>query len=210
MADAAKEVERLLQNDTTQLLRTQEVDRVLAESPLEPFAILGVAPTCSTDDVRAAYRSKSRLIHPDKTTHLRAREAFEKLKRAESELMDDGKRKSIVALMDEARREVAAQWQQNGDKDGQAFEVAAKAKYRAIVVDIEWRRRQKVKQELAAEGAIKAKAEDDARERRRKRDAEKAWDAGREERVGSWRDFVASGSIKKKKKKTKKPPKSKP
>ncbi|KAJ1667085.1 DnaJ domain-containing protein [Coemansia sp. RSA 1813] len=207
MSDTAKEVERLLQSDSMQLSRTQEVDRVLSESPLDPFAILAVPRTCSTDDVRLAYRSKSRLIHPDKTAHSRAREAFEKLKRAESELMDDTKRKSILALMDEARREVAAQWQE--DRDSQAFEEAAKAKYRAIVVDIEWRRRQKVKQEMAAEGAIKAKAESEARERRKKRDAEKAWNDGREERVNSWRNFVASGSIQKKKGKKSKRAKAK-
>ncbi|KAJ2403031.1 DnaJ domain-containing protein [Coemansia sp. RSA 2559] len=201
MSDTVKEVERALQNDSMQLSRTQEVDRILCSSPLDPFALLAVPRTCSANDVRLAYRNKSRLIHPDKTAHPRAREAFEKLKRAESELMDDTKRKSIVALMDEARREVAAQ--QGGDMGSQAFEEAAMAKYKSIVVDIEWRRRQKIKQEMAAEGAAKAKAEDDAKERRRKRDAEKAWDNARDERVGSWRNFVASGSIKKKKKKSK-------
>ena len=31
----------------------------------DPFAVLGVAPTADDDEVRAAYRSRSLLLHPD-------------------------------------------------------------------------------------------------------------------------------------------------
>ncbi|KAJ2688594.1 DnaJ domain-containing protein, partial [Coemansia sp. RSA 1285] len=145
MGDEADEVDKLLKSDSMHLSRTQEVDRVLSESPLDPFAVLGVTHTTSANDIRLAYRNKSRLIHPDKAVHERAREAFEKLKRAESELMDDTRRKTILGLMDEARREVAAQprWQNREAADGdggEEFEVAVREKYRAIMVDIEWRR----------------------------------------------------------------------
>ncbi|KAJ2000571.1 DnaJ domain-containing protein, partial [Coemansia thaxteri] len=197
MAEGDSNVERILQVEATQLSRQREVERVMAQSMLDPFAVLQVLRTCTTTEVKLAYRNKSRLIHPDKTAHAQAREAFERLKRAETELMDDEKRKSILGMMEEARRELAAEWQadvasgkRNKEMDG--FEEAALQKYKSIMVEIEWRRRQKLKQEMAAEGAASAKEEAAAKEKRRKRDAEKAWEDSRDERVSNWRNFQAS------------------
>jgi len=31
----------------------------------DPFAVLGIAPSASADEVRAAYRARSMLLHPD-------------------------------------------------------------------------------------------------------------------------------------------------
>ncbi|KAJ2827134.1 DnaJ domain-containing protein, partial [Coemansia sp. 'formosensis'] len=155
MAESTSDVDRLLQVEATQLTRQREVDRVLAQSVLDPFSILSLPHTCTATEIKLAYRNKSRLIHPDKTAHAQARDAFERLKRAETELMDDEKRKSILALMEEARRELAAQWTKErgeGFVRGEEFERAVVDKYRAIVVDIEWRRRQRLKQEMAKEG----------------------------------------------------------
>ncbi|KAJ2740147.1 DnaJ domain-containing protein, partial [Coemansia sp. BCRC 34301] len=174
------DVDRILQVEATQLLRQREVDRVLSHSVLDPFSILQVPHTSTTHDIKQAYRTKSRLIHPDKTAHVRARDAFERLKRAETELIDDEKRKSILAMMGEARREVAAEW--HTDEESEAFQLAVVAKYKAIMVDIEWRKRQKVKQELAAEGAASAREEERAREKKKRKEDERAWEESRDER----------------------------
>jgi hypothetical protein len=32
---------------------------------MDPYSVLGVAPTAREDEVRAAYRARSRLLHPD-------------------------------------------------------------------------------------------------------------------------------------------------
>ncbi|KAJ2714903.1 DnaJ sub C member 8 [Coemansia spiralis] len=182
--------------------RHAEVERVLRHSTLDPFGILEVGTACTTDEVKAAYRTKSRLIHPDKTDHGQARDAFERLKRAESELMDDEKRASIRGLLAEARRELLAARQAAPVAETPAeFETAVLAKYRAIMVDIEWRRRQNLKKSMAAEGRAAARDEEAALERRQKRDADKAWDASRDDRVNSWRSFQtktkAKGAAKK-------------
>ncbi|ORX74051.1 hypothetical protein DL89DRAFT_264038 [Linderina pennispora] len=204
----ANDVERLLKHEETQLSRQTEVERIMSLSMLDPFAILSLPLTCTPQDVKLAYRSKSRLIHPDKTTHANAREAFERLKKAETELMDDEKRKSILTMVDEAKRELAVEWtkevesgkRQEFDVVSKEFEKAAMEKYRAIMVDIEWRRRQRVKQEMAAEGAAASKREEEVKEKKRKRDEEKAWEDKREERVSSWRNFQKKSKKSKKSK----------
>ena len=33
--------------------------------PLDPYSVLGIAPTAREDQVKAAYRARSRLLHPD-------------------------------------------------------------------------------------------------------------------------------------------------
>ncbi|PIA16189.1 hypothetical protein COEREDRAFT_81404 [Coemansia reversa NRRL 1564] len=195
----------------TQETRQFEVERVLKHSALDPFGILGVSYKCTPKEVKMAYRTKSLLIHPDKTTHEQARNAFEKLKKAEAELMDEEKRKSIQAMMNEARRELRAEWQKDVtegrrssdeiSEDTPAFEKAVMTKYRAIMIDIEWRRRQKLKQKMADEGRAAAKEEKDADEKRRKREADKAWEDARDDRVNSWRSFQAKSKKKSKKSK---------
>ncbi|KAJ2321205.1 Vacuolar protein sorting-associated protein 41 [Coemansia sp. RSA 2704] len=183
---------------------TAEIQRILGHSVLDPFSILGVAQDCTADDIKAAYRTKSRLIHPDKTKHDQARPAFEKLKRAEAELMDDAKRTSIQRMMQEARRELAAEWKaevasgkrkpEDADESSSIFDDAALAKYRSIAIDLEWKRRQQLKKQMATEGAAARRDEEQASEKQRKREADKAWEANRESRVDSWRTFQAKGN----------------
>jgi hypothetical protein len=34
-------------------------------TPLDPYSVLGVAPSAGPDEVKAAYRARARLVHPD-------------------------------------------------------------------------------------------------------------------------------------------------
>ena len=34
-------------------------------TPMDPYSVLGVAPSAGADEVKAAYRARSRLLHPD-------------------------------------------------------------------------------------------------------------------------------------------------
>jgi len=34
-------------------------------TPMDPYSVLGVAPSAGADEVRSAYRARSRLLHPD-------------------------------------------------------------------------------------------------------------------------------------------------
>ncbi|KAJ2851453.1 DnaJ domain-containing protein [Coemansia brasiliensis] len=191
---------------------TTEIERILTHSVLDPFGILQVSRSCTPEEVKAAYRTKSRFIHPDKTKHEQARAAFEKLKKAESELMDTEKRESIRKMMAEAQRELLAEWKtqvakgerqaEDCNESSSKFLDAAFARYKKIMVDIEWRHRQRLKEKMAAEGAAAKKEEEARNEKRRKREAEKAWEDSRDDRVSSWRQFQAKKSKSKRTKKS--------
>lgn len=73
--------------------------------PIEdPYAELGLAPTATADEVRAAYRRRARACHPDVSTAPGAAEAFARLQRAYAVLSDPERR----AAWDRARRERAS------------------------------------------------------------------------------------------------------
>jgi len=36
-----------------------------AMTPMDPYSVLGVAPSAGPDEVKAAYRARARLVHPD-------------------------------------------------------------------------------------------------------------------------------------------------
>jgi len=69
-------------------------------SPPDYYARLGVRPSASTEDIRAAYREKARQTHPDRNPDdPRAAERFQKVKEAYQVLRDAERR----AQYDEAR-----------------------------------------------------------------------------------------------------------
>ncbi|KAI9481162.1 MAG: hypothetical protein EXX96DRAFT_565637 [Benjaminiella poitrasii] len=83
-----------------------EIDRVLSCFKLDPFTILELPykrPDPKT--IKAIYRKKSLMIHPDKVQHERAQEAFALLKKAESELSDEERLKFLLTVVEEARVE---------------------------------------------------------------------------------------------------------
>ncbi|XP_038609097.1 dnaJ homolog subfamily C member 14 [Tachyglossus aculeatus] len=65
----------------------EEVSRLLAmaavpEEQLDPFLVLGVEATASDAELKKAYRQLAVLVHPDKSPHPRAEEAFKVLRAA--------------------------------------------------------------------------------------------------------------------------------
>ena len=62
-----------------------------------------------------------------------------------------------------------------------------------VLVESEARRRRQLKAQMQEEGREQKKADEEIEERKRKREFEGKWEATREERFGSWRDFYAGG-----------------
>jgi DnaJ family protein C protein 8 len=74
-----------------------------------------------------------------------------------------------------------------------------KEKMKEILIEMELRKRRQIKKEMEAEGSVKRKAEEVVNERKRKAEDAKQWEASRDTRVNSWRDFQKKGGKKVKK-----------
>ena len=205
--------------------RVGEVTRVLACFRLNPYDILNAAYDDGPEAIRRAFRKASLLVHPDKCTHPRAKEAFELLTKANADLKDEAKRKDVDAtiahalhvLREERRKAVAKDnaYQAAAALKGGAAKLEAdfeassgfraqwRAKSRELLLELEWRRRRLGKR-LAEEEEREATDKQRFAESNKKKVAEhKDWQRGREQRASSWRGFVAGVQKKKKRKKAK-------
>lgn len=158
------------------------------------YAVLDLQPGVSESDIKLCYRKKSLLIHPDKTSNLQAPDAFDRLKKAQTELMDEKARTRLdeciadarMLLMRERKLTIDSEEVKNPDKD---FREAWRRKTVEVLVDNEARRRKQVKAQLQEEGREQKKQDEEIESRKRRRDHDQAWEQTRENRIGSWRDF---------------------
>lgn len=67
------------------------------------YAILGVKKSCSTEEIKKAYRKLSLKIHPDKNKALGSQEAFKKVSKTFKFLSDEGSRRQYdqTSVVDE-------------------------------------------------------------------------------------------------------------
>jgi DnaJ family protein C protein 8 len=188
MADA-KEAEKILKQLGTQFDRNQEVERVLAAFKLDPFSILDLPyKDVTAEMVKATYRKKSLLIHPDKATHPRAKEAFDILKKAEVELSEDKKRSSFKQIVEEAEYYVNKKSPKREWLPGE-FMQELRIEIKQVLIQEELRRRKLIKRQIDTEHGILKEYAEAKVEKKRQKVEDKAWDKGRDKRVDSWRSF---------------------
>jgi DnaJ family protein C protein 8 len=163
-------------------------------------------------DIKVAYRKKSLLIHPDKTKNPQAPDAFDRLKKAQTELMDEKHRARLDEAIADARMLLIREnkWTVDSPELKTAeFEKKWADKSRDVLIDNEQRRRRQVKAQMQEEGREQRKADEELEERKRKRQHDQDWEATRDKRIDSWRTFQkgktsgGDGDPKKKKKKLK-------
>lgn len=140
------------------------------------------------------YRKKSLLIHPDKTTNPSAPEAFDRLKKAQTELMDDKARARLDEAIADARTLLMRERKLSRDsvevkEPTSEFRAAWQKKTVLVLVDNEHRRRKQLKAQMQEEGREQKKLDDETEARKRKRDHEVAWEQTRDGRIDSWRSF---------------------
>ncbi|KAI9060653.1 DnaJ-domain-containing protein [Trametes sanguinea] len=206
---AVEDIERLLSREATAFQREIEVERILKAFKLNPYEILDINLEATTEEIKKKYRHLSLFIHPDKTSHPRAPDAFDLLKKAESELSDKTKREELDAVINQARNILLkAQGLPLNTKDDDPrlknmtppWRQQFLAKAKELLIDEEVRRRKAVKMNLANEGLEARKKEEEVNAKKRKAEEEARWEETREQRVESWRSFATNS---KKKKKTK-------
>ena len=76
-------------------------------------------------------------------------------------------------------------------------------KTREVLIDNEHRRRRQVKAQMQEEGREQRRQDEEVEERKRKRQHDQDWEATRDTRINSWRDFQKGKGPEKKKKKLK-------
>ena len=172
----------------------------------DSYAVLDLQPGVPESDIKIQYRKKSLLIHPDKTKNPAAPDAFDRLKKAHTALLDEKSRTYLDECISDARRLLIREHKYTLDSPElktEAFKKEWRAKTVHVLLEEEARRRRQAKARLQEEGRERQKEEEEIEERKRKRDQDKAWEDSREERIGSWRDWQKGHGDKKKKKKMK-------
>lgn len=163
-------------------------------------------------DIKITYRKKSLLIHPDKSTNPSAPDAFDRLKKAQTELLDEKHRERLDEAIADARMLLIRERKWTVDSPElktPEFATDWRVKTREVLIDNELRRRKQMKAQMQEEGRQQRKEDEEIADRKRKRDHEQAWEQSREQRIGSWREFQKAGAggngggEKKKKKKLK-------
>ncbi|KAF8813312.1 DnaJ-domain-containing protein [Phlegmacium glaucopus] len=203
------DIDKILNREASAFQREVEVDRILKAFKLNPYDILDIQESATGEEIKRKYRQISLFIHPDKCPHERAPEAFDILKKAESELSDKDKREELDAVIHQARLLVLKALQlptSTTESDPKLygldppFKVRLRAQSKQLLIDEEVRRRKAIKMNLANEGLEARKKDEEVAQRKRKAEDDKTWEETREQRVDSWRNF---SNVSKKKKKTK-------
>ena len=168
--------------------------------------MLDLQPGVPESDIKKTYRTKSLLIHPDKTKNPQAPEAFDRLKKAQVELLDEKQRERLDEAIADARMLLIRENKWTVDSPEVKTEQFAKdwrEKTKFVLIDNEARRRRQLKAQMQEEGREQKKADEELEARKRKREHEQDWENTRDQRIGSWRDFQKGATDKKKKKKVK-------
>ncbi|KAI1377730.1 DnaJ domain-containing protein [Hypoxylon crocopeplum] len=200
-----------LESEAKEFDKDAEIDRILKTFRLDAYAVLDLNPGVPESDIKMAYRKKSLLIHPDKTKNPQAPEAFDRLKKAQTELMDEKHRERLDEAIADARMLLIRENKWTVDSPELKTEDFAKkwrVKTREVLIDNELRRKRQMKAQMQEEGREQRRADQEVEERKRKRQHEQDWESTRDQRIDSWRQFQkgkSGGDDGKKKKKKLKP-----
>ncbi|OAQ69009.1 DnaJ domain-containing protein [Pochonia chlamydosporia 170] len=197
-----------LDSEAAEFKKDTEIDRILRAFRLDAYAVMDLQPGVPESDIKKTYRTKSILIHPDKTKNPRAPEAFDRLKKAETELRDEKHRERLDEAIADARMLLIRENKWNVDSpelQTDDFKKKWREKSKEVLIDNEHRRRRQMKAQMQEEGREQRKQDAELEERKRKRQHEQDWESTRDERISSWRTFQkgkssADGEKKKKKK----------
>lgn len=157
---------------------------------------MDLLPGVPDSDIKKCYRMKSLLIHPDKTKNPKAPDAFDRLKVAQTALLDEKERERLDEAIADARMLIIRErkWTVDSEelREDKFLREDWPEKTKHVLMDNEMRRRRQMKAQLQEEGRQQRKDDEEAAERKRKREHEQSWEQSREQRIGSWRNFQTS------------------
>ncbi|KAK7956065.1 DnaJ domain-containing protein [Apiospora aurea] len=184
-----------LASEAKEFEKDAEIDRILKAFRLDAYAVLDLNPGVPG------------------TKNPQAPDAFDRLKKAQTELMDEKHRERLDEAIADARMLLMRENKWTVDSPElrtDAFARDWRVKTREVLIDNEQRRRRQVKAQMQEEGREQRRQEEEIDERKRKRQHDQDWEATRDQRISSWRQFQkgkggssSSGEPGKKKKKVK-------
>ncbi|RLV91874.1 J domain-containing protein spf31 [Spathaspora sp. JA1] len=198
-----EDLERILSLEESALNRTTEIERVLKCNQFDYFDILQLNPLNHDDAnfasiIKRVYRKKSLLIHPDKTDHPRASDAFDRLKKAEKILSCNNDQEEEFK---EKKRLIAIY---KSVISGNDINDVAKQVGEILQDEINQQELQVLYQQTAKQWKHEQEQKL-KRERELKKQLENKWEDERDVRVKNWRDYSHKVDKKNKKKKSNKP-----
>ena len=191
---------------------SDQISRLLASNyqwkNLNPYNVLSISHEATDDEVARRYKALSLLLHPDKCKHPRAQEAFEEIRKANTALKDDDRRKHIRELIRTGMKNGKKEWELEqrrlsslGCKPEQTIEEMQRKAVMKLFAEIEMKRRDVEKRKMNQEKRERDQEDAEKEKARKEMEFDKNWKGGDRlnNRVGNWRDFQG-GSNKKRKK----------
>jgi len=186
-----------------------QIDRLLQINyewkNLNPFHVLDVPYDIDDDSIISArYRALSLLVHPDKCPDdpVRAKDAFEQVRKAMTHMNDTDKRRHVRALIEQGMKQGKRDWEAAKKANGtmsscdsmQEKEALAQAQSKAtmkIFADIEQSRRNIERRKREFEKRERSQEDEEKAKEKNEMEFDKRWREGErvEKRVGNWRDF---------------------
>ncbi len=182
-----------------------QIDRLLQVNyewkNLNPFYVLDIPHTIDDDSIISArYRALSLLVHPDKCLDdpVRAKTAFEQVRKAMNQMNDVDKRKHVRSLIEEGMKQGKRVWKEEYSKCSSVQldneEGLAQAQTKAtmkIFAEIEQKRREIERRKRKFEQRERAQEDEEKKKETDERRFQKEWREGErvDKRVGNWRDF---------------------
>lgn len=185
-----------LETEAKEWDKDAEIDRILKAFKLNAYAILDLQPGVPESDIKITYRKKSLMIHPDKCKNPQAPEAFDRLKKAQVELMDEKHRERLDEAIADARMLLLRERKLTVDSEELKTDDFARRwrdKATEVLVDNERRRQRQLRAQMQEEGREQRRQDDEADVRKRKRQHEQDWEATRDDRITNWRQFHKGG-----------------
>ena len=182
-----------LERESKEFDKDSEIDRIMHSNYFNAYEVLDLLPGVPEKDIKVCYRKKSLLIHPDKTQNTQAPDAFDRLKKAQDDLLDEKKRGELDEVISDARRLVMRDHKWTVDSEELTSEWYYKdllpQKIRHVLVEEQLRKQRQQKAQSREEGRQQKKDEEEISERKRKREADQKWEDSRDTRINSWRNF---------------------
>lgn len=174
----------------------------------------------SKKDLSKQFRKVSLLIHPDKCSHKRAKEAFEVANAAYKMIQNEEEMNFTRAAVEQAKEIVLAERAKEVQRDhalstlhrlregeeekwkhSDEFHYRWKIQAQKVLTNMEWKKRRFGKRIREEEERVRKDEEEEKEKARDAQKQQKTWEERREERVGGWRQFMKTKEAKKKKKK---------